>query len=744
MKRRCLWLSPLLLAFWLVLAFAPAGRSEAAGPVQVERWVETTAADFGRGDLSGTVVLAVGDGELRLAEGQSQGTYTSAEQEMPFPCQAAGLLYLGRIPAGAALSFELRGQEPSGQWSPWVGLLPAGPWSDPQGRSASEALLVFPQGQQRLQYRATFRRGKDTPALEQVMVVCLAADGMPAVSALPPWKEADGRPRPLPPERWGAEPVSEAVTGTLAPAQIEIRPATLLVSGTAQAGPMLRMVQHFQRELLGRDDLAYAFLVDASGGVYQGSRTAGGEKLYIGLLGVHPHEPASPTMEDALVALLTWWQEERPAGPGHLTLTVPYDPPLVERLEARLEAANLRRSEWLLPQGETAPDIDEWLLFTNPGNRRIQATAEFFLDGGRTLRRTVRLPAEARGSLLADLVVAQGGFWTRLRADGDLLLERAIYYGHDGDVSAGLESLSRFWYLPGGNQEADATTSLILLNPGEAVTTATVRVFAPAGLAGERAYSLPPRSRLVIPVSQIYTGTTPLGCQVSSPLPIAAEQEVRFSAGEGGYGMPGSPYLSRRWSFAAVETESPHVTVLSILNPHTETVPLTLTLMSEDGTMLRRSYAVRSGEQLLNLNAILPELALAAEAEAGRPLAIARITFFNEMRSAHATLGATRPARVWYLPEGSTAEPFESFVLVSNPNAVPTDLELTFLGTLGVLDRLRLTVPAHGRLTVPLNTVLPDVAAFSTRVVSDWPVVVERHMYLHGKEGGHSGLGIAR
>ncbi len=742
MNRRCLWLGSIFLALGLALGLG--SRAEAAGPVRLERWTETTVADFGRGTRDGTAVLAVGDGELRLAEGQDQGTYTSTEQEMPFPCQAVGLLYLGRIPAGASLSFELRGRDASGRWSPWTGVPPAGPWMDPQSRSAAEALLVFPRGQVLLQYRATFRRGKDTPALEQVVIVCLATDETPTVTALPPWKEPDGRPRPLPPEKWGSETVSETITGTAVPTRIEIRPATLLVSGTVEAVPAVRMLQHFQREVLGQDDLAYAFLVDAGGGVYQGRRATAGDTLYIGLLGVHPHEPVSPTMEDALVALLAWWQEGQPVEQRGSALIVPQDPLLSERLEARLEASNFRRGEWLLPRGMTSPDADEWILLTNPESRRVQAIAEIFLDGGRTLRRTLRLPAEARGSLLADLLIARGDFWTRLRADGDLLVERALYYGHDGDSSSGLEDLSRVWHLPGGSQETGFTTTLTLLNPGDVATTATVRIFAPAGPAGEQHYPLPPRSRQVVAVRQVYTGTTPVGCQVSATVPIAVEQEVRFSAGEGGYGMPGSPYLSRRWSFAAVETESPYVTVLSILNPHTETVPLTLTLMSEDGTMLRRSYGVRPGEQLLNLNAILPELALAADVEAGLPLAIARVTFFNEMRSAHATLGATRPARTWYLPEGSTAEPFEAFVLVANPNPIPTDMEFTFLGGQGILGRLHRTIPAHGRLTVALNEVLPGVAAFSTRVISDWPVVVERHMYLHGKEGGHASLGIAR
>jgi hypothetical protein len=283
-----------------------------------------------------------------------------------------------------------------------------------------------------------------------------------------------------------------------------------------------------------------------------------------------------------------------------------------------------------------------------------------------------------------------------------------------------------------------------LLNPGTAWLTATVTVYAPSGPVGETAVSLAPRTRLDLPVREFYTGTAPVGVRVLATNLIAVEQEVRFAAGQAGYGLAGTPVLSRQWTFAGVETEESALTVLALLNPYTDSVTITLTLMSEDGTTLRRTYTVAPGAQRLNLNVLLPELALAAEVVASRPIAAARVTFFNDGQAAQATLGAIRPARQWYLPEGSTGKPFESWLLIANPNVGPATVVVTFLGGAGVLDEVYLTMPAQSRLTVPLNELVPDESGFSTVVVSDWPVVVERSMYLHGRRGGHACLGIAR
>jgi hypothetical protein len=352
--------------------------------------------------------------------------------------------------------------------------------------------------------------------------------------------------------------------------------------------------------------------------------------------------------------------------------------------------------------------------------------------------------AQSRGSFCANWAAAGGTFWAQLRAANDIVVERAMYFGHDGDCSTALDRFSRVWYLPGGTQEPGFTTTLTLLNEVAEVVTTTVAVFAPSGLAAEQTITLAPQSRFDLAVGQVYTGTTAVGCRVVSEQPIAVEQGVRFSGAEGGYAMAGTPLLSARWFFSGVETEHPYVTSLAVLNPHEHPVTTTLTLMSEDGTTLRRTYSLPPGQQVLNVNTILPGLALAAEIEAADPIAAARVTFFNGLRSAHATLGAVRPARHWYLAEGSTGKPFETFLLVANPNRLPTTLEITLMGVKGGLKTVHFTMPAQARLTVPLNEISPDVSGLSASVTSEWPVVVERSMYMHGRQGGHADVGIPR
>jgi hypothetical protein len=422
----------------------------------------------------------------------------------------------------------------------------------------------------------------------------------------------------------------------------------------------------------------------------------------------------------------------------------PDDPALAERIQARRAAEAFRRNEWFLPRGLVSAETDEWILLTNPDSTRATVTTELYRGSSRIVRRVLRVAGLSRMSVLADSLASAGPLWGRLTSDGNVLVERAIYFGHGGDDSTGLDVLSRQWYLPAGSQQDGFTTTLTLLNPGPAPLTATITVYAPTGQVGEATVPLAPRTRLDLPVRDLYTGTTPVGARVVATGRIAAEQAVGLAGGQAGYGLAGTPVLSRYWTLAGVETEAPASTMLAILNPYTASVPLTLTLMSEDGTTLRRAYTVPPGEQRIDLNALLPDLALAAEVQAGRPVAVARLTYSENLQEAQATLGAVRPARRWYLPEGSTGEPFETVILVANPNAAPTTLTMTFLGAAGKAGEAQFTMPAHARLTVRLNEVLPGVSGFSAAVLSDWPVVVERSVYLHDRQGGHACLGISR
>jgi hypothetical protein len=105
----------------------------------------------------------------------------------------------------------------------------------------------------------------------------------------------------------------------------------------------------------------------------------------------------------------------------------------------------------------------------------------------------------------------------------------------------------------------------------------------------------------------------------------------------------------------------------------------------------------------------------------------------------HSSPGARQPARSWYLAEGSSVPPFETWVLLMNPNATPTTARLRFLREDGSVVEQNELVPAMGRRSVYVNALF-TTSGFATQVTADQPLVVERAMYFDDGQGGHDTL----
>jgi hypothetical protein len=97
----------------------------------------------------------------------------------------------------------------------------------------------------------------------------------------------------------------------------------------------------------------------------------------------------------------------------------------------------------------------------------------------------------------------------------------------------------------------------------------------------------------------------------------------------------------------------------------------------------------------------------------------------------HESAGVTSTARDWFLAEGATGSFFTTFVLISNPNATPANVFITYLLEGGGIEPRAVTIPPGTRHTINVATEGPALAATSmaTRVTSDVGIVVERSMY---------------
>jgi hypothetical protein len=109
--------------------------------------------------------------------------------------------------------------------------------------------------------------------------------------------------------------------------------------------------------------------------------------------------------------------------------------------------------------------------------------------------------------------------------------------------------------------------------------------------------------------------------------------------------------------------------------------------------------------------------------------------------------GSTELSSEWFLAEGSTSNGRETNILIGNPNAVDSELDVQYLieGREPVLRQY--SARAHSRLTIRAGDDVPD-SEFSTRIVStnEVPVVVERSMFGEAdgqlRKWGHTALGV--
>jgi hypothetical protein len=106
----------------------------------------------------------------------------------------------------------------------------------------------------------------------------------------------------------------------------------------------------------------------------------------------------------------------------------------------------------------------------------------------------------------------------------------------------------------------------------------------------------------------------------------------------------------------------------------------------------------------------------------------------------HSSVGLTAPDTTWYLPEGSSAWGFETWLLIQNPNAGDAHCQVTYMLDGGVPVTVEKTVPANTRRSYPMADDIGEADA-SIMVTSDIPVAPERSMYRYSRREGHDSVG---
>ncbi|MSQ15467.1 MAG: hypothetical protein EXR50_06360 [Dehalococcoidia bacterium] len=398
---------------------------------------------------------------------------------------------------------------------------------------------------------------------------------------------------------------------------------------------------------------------------------------------------------------------------------------------------------WFLAEGATTPPFQTWVLLMNPNSYAVNARVTFMKERGETVAKQYKLPPTSRMNIFANQEVPNSAFSTKVEGDGPIFVERSMFFGQDAHTSSGINGPSRSWYLPQGNSTSGGDTWVLLMNPNSFNARIKVTFVTTGGTRKEKEYVMNPTSRLNIYADYEVPNTT-FSTIVESDSPVIAETASyhwNSAGGMGGSGSPGTPYLSKKWYLA--EGFTGHNTSLALMNPYQADATVKLTFMLEGSAPLVRQIAMGpSSRQSITVNNILPpNTAFSTMVESNIPIAAERTSLWGNNTYGHSSLAVSTPARVWYLPEGSTAPPFLDFVLIMNPNPESTKAVVTFMTEKGDAVVREYKLAPNSRFTLYVNSEVPNTA-LSTRVESELPVVVERSMYFG--QGGASNYGVAQ
>jgi len=195
------------------------------------------------------------------------------------------------------------------------------------------------------------------------------------------------------------------------------------------------------------------------------------------------------------------------------------------------------------------------------------------------------------------------------------------------------------------------------------------------------------------------------------------------------------PRESRRWYFAEGSTQTPFEVNFALLNPNPQPTVAHFLFVSPVGRQTPFDLLMAPNSRAtLDASDVMPNAEFATIVNTDLPVYVERSMYFGH--DGHSAAGARQTAKTWYLAEGSTVPPFETWVLLLNPNAAPTLVQLRFMREDGSVVEHTELVPGMGRRSVYVNALF-TTSGFATQVTSDQPIVVERAMYFDRGQGGH-------
>ncbi len=238
----------------------------------------------------------------------------------------------------------------------------------------------------------------------------------------------------------------------------------------------------------------------------------------------------------------------------------------------------------------------------------------------------------------------------------------------------------------------------------------------------------------------------PAGAALGAWNVVAVNGDGQSDTLYGGF-MVTAPAPDSTWYLAEGCTAGGFETWVLVQNPNAGAVTVDLTLMTEAGpqnpTDLQGVPIQGNSRKSFNIGAHVQTYDVSTRVDSyGGDVVCERAVYGGGRTWGTDSIGTKLMHNIWYLAEGCTQGDFETWVLVMNPNAVDTTVDLTFMTSGGPQPGPQdVNIPAYSRKSFNVAESVVDWNV-STMVLADDVVVCERAMYGGGRTWAHDSVGV--
>jgi len=337
---------------------------------------------------------------------------------------------------------------------------------------------------------------------------------------------------------------------------------------------------------------------------------------------------------------------------------------------------------------------------------------------------------------------------------------RMMYWGNatEGHMAKAQRSAEKTWYLPEGSTAWGFETWILVQNPFDAPVNITVTYMTDHGPVNGAPLTIAPQSRLTINAADRVPNSD-FSTSVVSDNPILVERSMYWNNRRGGTDSDGACDPE---DIATLCTPSQDIYLaegstgygfdewILVQNPNPEPVSIDMTYMTNSGPVAKPTFTIAGQSRYtVHANADIPSADISVKVHGSQPILAERAMYWDNGsgKAGHTQVGVSSTLNRWGFGAGHTEFPYETWILVQNPNDQPAKIILHIFDDTGEIAQTDYTVEAMSRQTVNLATFAPGksvacyLSASNISETDTLQIISEEAIYWNNRTGGACSIG---